>query len=187
MSPKRTILTWGLIAGAVSISMMLATMPFVDRIGFEHGMVIGYTALVLSALMIYPGVRSYRDNVAGGTITFARACLVGLGIVGVATVCYVATWELIYYQLAPDVGQKYMDYAIEEARKAGASAAELAEKSRELARFQEMYRNPLVNIAVTFLEPLPVALIVSLVTAGVLGRRKKGDPNGAEAAPGARG
>ena len=52
MSPKRTILTWGLIAGVVSISMMLATMPFADRIGFEYGMVIGYTALVLSALLV---------------------------------------------------------------------------------------------------------------------------------------
>ena len=80
MSMQRTILTWGLIAGVVSISMMLATMPFVDQIGFDYGMVIGYTALVLSALVIYPGVRSYRDHVAGGKMTFGRGFLVGLGI-----------------------------------------------------------------------------------------------------------
>lgn len=54
MSTKRTILTWGLIAGVVSISLMLATMPLGERIGFEHSMTIGYTALVLSALLIFP-------------------------------------------------------------------------------------------------------------------------------------
>jgi len=36
-----------------------------------------------------------------------RAFVVGLLITAVATVCYVATWELIYYQLAPDFGEKY--------------------------------------------------------------------------------
>jgi hypothetical protein len=36
-----------------------------------------------------------------------------------------------------------------------------------------MYKNPLVNIAFTFLEPLPVGLIFSLVTAGVLSRKRR--------------
>jgi uncharacterized protein (TIGR03382 family) len=38
-----------------------------------------------------------------------------------------------------------------------------------------MYNNPAVNIAVTFLEPLPVALVMALVSAGVLSRRRKAD------------
>ena len=167
---QKIVLTFGLIAGAILSAMLLLALPFQDELGFDNGAYVGYTTMVLAFVLVYFGVRSYRDNVAGGTITFSRACLVGLAIVGVATVCYVATWELIYYQLAPDVGQKYMDYAIEEARKAGASAAELADKSRELARFQEMYRNPLVNIALTFLEPLPVGVVLTLVTAGLLRR-----------------
>ena len=122
MSPKRTILTWGLIAGAVSISMMLATMPFVDRIGFEHGMVIGYTALVLSALMIYPGVRSYRDNVAGGRMTFGKGLLVGLGIALVAAVCYGVIWAIVYANFMPDFCDKYTAYTIEQVKSSGGSA-----------------------------------------------------------------
>ena len=35
-----------------------------------------------------------------------------------------------------------------------------------------MYKNPLVNIALTFLEPLPVGLVFTLVTAGLLSRGK---------------
>jgi hypothetical protein len=37
--------------------------------------------------------------------------------------------------------------------------------------FAEMYKNPLVNIAFTLLEPLPVALVFTLLTAGIVSRR----------------
>jgi hypothetical protein len=40
-----------------------------------------------------------------------------------------------------------------------------------MQEFGEMYKNPLVNIAFTLLEPLPVALVFTLVTAGVVSRR----------------
>ena len=42
-----------------------------------------------------------------------------------------------------------------------------------MAAFKEMYRNPLVNIALTFLEPLPVGIVFTLVTAGVLSRKRR--------------
>ena len=42
-----------------------------------------------------------------------------------------------------------------------------------MEKFTKMYNNPVFNSAITFLEPLPVALIVALVSAGVLSRRKK--------------
>jgi hypothetical protein len=170
---RKTVLTFGLIAGAILSVMMLLTLPFLDRIGFEKGEMIGYTTMVLAFLMVFFGVRAYRDNVAGGELGFGRALKVGLLITAVASVCYVATWQLIYYKLAPDFGEKYAAHQIETARQAGASAAELARKRDEMAEFQEMYRNPLVNIAVTFLEPLPVGLVLSLVTAGVLGQRRR--------------
>ena len=42
-----------------------------------------------------------------------------------------------------------------------------------LERYAVMYGNPLINAALTFLEPLPVALVVALVSAGVLSRKRK--------------
>ncbi len=171
MSPKRTILTWGLIAGAVSISMMLATMPFVDRIGFEHGMVIGYTALVLSALMIYPGVRSYRDNVAGGRMTFGKGLLVGLGIALVAAVCYGVIWAIVYANFMPDFCDKYTAYTIEQVKSSGGSAEKIAEAIAQAAQMKRLMDNPLTNAAMAFLEPFPIGILVSLVSAGILRRK----------------
>jgi len=170
---RKIVLTFGLIAGAILSAMMLITLPFMDRIGFDKGEIIGYTTMVLAFLMVFFGVKSYRDNVAGGSVTFGRALKVGLMIMAVASVCYVATWQLIYYRLAPDFGEKYAAHTVEKERRSGATDAQIAAKMKEAAEFQEMYKNPLANIAFTFLEPLPVGIALTLVTALVLSRRRR--------------
>lgn len=171
---KKTVLTFGLISGAILSAMMLVTIPFQDAIGFDRGAIIGYTTMVLAFLLIFFGVRSYRDNVAGGTVRFGRAFAVGALIAAVASVCYVATWEVIYFKLAPDFVAKYQAHMLDRARAKGESEAAIAVKKAELDKYAELYNNPAINAAVTFLEPLPVALIVALVSAGVLSRRRKG-------------
>jgi hypothetical protein len=129
--------------------------------------------MVLAFLMIYFGVRSYRDNVADGHITFGRAFQVGFLIMAVASVCYVATWQVVYYKFMPDFTDKYAAYEVAKAKQSGATDAQIAEKAKQMAEFKEMYRNPLVNVALTFLEPLPVGLVFTLVTAGVLSRKRR--------------
>ena len=48
---KKIVWTFGLISGAILSLLMVATMPFVDRIGFDKSMVVGYTTMVLSFLL----------------------------------------------------------------------------------------------------------------------------------------
>jgi hypothetical protein len=171
---KKTVLTFGLIAGAILSGMMLITLQFQDAIGFDKGEIVGYTTMVAAFLLIFFGVRSYRDNVAGGTVRFGRAFAVGALIGVVASVCYVATWELVYFKLAPDFGAKYQAHILDKARASGASEEALAKQKADLDRYVVLYNNPAINVGLTFLEPLPVALIVALASAGVLSRRKKG-------------
>jgi hypothetical protein len=66
---KKTVLTFGLISGAISAATMLATIPFADKIGFDNGAIVGYTLIVLSALVIFVGVRSSIGKMleAGGS------------------------------------------------------------------------------------------------------------------------
>jgi len=171
---RKVVLTFGLLAGAVLSVMMLITVPFHDQIGFDKGLIIGYTTMVLAFLMVFFGVKSYRDNVAGGSVTFGRAFKVGLLITAIACVCYVATWQVISRTFAKDYLEKYSAYALEKEKRAGATEAQLAERQKEMAEFAEMYKNPLVNIAFTLLEPLPVGLLFTLVTAVVVSRRRGG-------------
>ena len=170
---KKIVLTFGLIAGAILSAMMLVTLGFQDTIDFDRGEVIGYTSMVLAFLLIFFGVKSFRDNVAGGSVTFGRALGVGVLIAAVASVCYVITWQVIYYKLAPDFAAQYQAHVLEKARADGESEAELAKRKADMEKFMKLYENPVINVGITFLEPLPVALVMALVSAGVLSRRRK--------------
>lgn len=180
---KKTVWTFGLISGALASALMAATIPFQDEAGFNHSLVVGYATMVLSFLLIYFGVRSYRDNVGRGTIGFGRALAVGSLIGLIASMCYVATWEVMYFKFMPDFMTKYGAHELEKARAGGASEAALAQKKAELDKFEKMYQNPAINAAFTILEPLPVALVVALVSAGVLSRKKRREPEPGTALP----
>src|ERR1700680_4188603 len=99
---KKTVLTFGLISGALTSLMMVATVPFEDKIGFDKGEFLGYTILVLSFLLVFFGIRSYRDNVGNCQITFAKAFAVGISITLISCICYVVPWEILYYNFLPD-------------------------------------------------------------------------------------
>jgi hypothetical protein len=164
---KRTVLVFGLLSGAVASGMMLLTIPFMNRIGFDRAEVIGYTTLVAAFLLVFFGVRSYRDQV-GGALTFGRAFRVGILITIVACACYVATWQVIYHRIAPEFVDQYTTYAVEKARASGASAQEIDETKRKMDDFKRLYANPFVNVAITFVEPFPIGLVVTLITAAAL-------------------
>ena len=109
---RKIVLKFGLIAGAIMSAVMLISFQFHDQIGFgKEGYIVGYTSMVLAFLMVFFGVKSYRDNVAAGTVTFWRALTVGLMIAAIGSICYVATWELVGQRLAPDYFEKYAAYA----------------------------------------------------------------------------
>ena len=180
-SLTKIVLTFGLVSGAVMSAMMVLTLPLQERIGLEQGMIIGYTTMVAASLAIYFGVRRYRDEIAGGSVSFGRAFVVGVAIAAVAGACYTATWEVIYFnRLAPDFIGKHQAHQLETARARGATAAEIARMQTEFAEFAKQYENPLVNSAYTFLEPLPVGLLVALISAGVLRRRREPELDHAE-------
>ena len=169
---KRVVIVFGLISGAISSALMFLTLPLIGNgtINFKNGEVIGYTAIFLSFLLVFFGIRAYREN-SGGTITFGRAFGVGILITLISCVFYVVSWEIIYFKLMPDFAEKYAAHAIEEVRQKGASDAAIAAKKIEMDKMKAMLGNPAINAAMTFIEPFPVGLIVTLVSAGILRRR----------------
>ena len=171
---KRTVLVFGLISGVISSLLMFATMPLINRgtINIDNGEVIGYTAIFLSLLLVFFGIRSYRDNVGGGTISFGRAFAVGILITLISCGFYVATWEILYFKVMPDNIPKYIAAMAARMRAHGASDAAIAARVKQLEQMKPLYDNPLTNAAMSFIEPFPVGLVVTLVSAGILRRRR---------------
>ena len=170
---KKTVWTFGLIAGAILSAMMVLNHIFMDEIGFDRAEIIGYTTMVVAFLLVFFGIRSYRDNVAGGSVSFGRALAVGSLIVLVASVFYVATWEVIAFKFDPDFVARYQAHAIEEARASGGSPQAVQQQVEQIQRMSEMLQNPAINAAVAFIEPLPVGLVMVLISAGILSRRRR--------------
>jgi hypothetical protein len=179
---KKTVWTFGLIGGAVMAALMFATIPFVDRIGFDKGEIIGYTTMILAFMLVFFGIRSYRENVSEGRITFGRAFAVGILITLIACVCYVVAWEVLYYKFMPDFADKYAGYMIEKVRASGATQQAIDAQMQQMQSFKAMYDNPFINAAITFTEPFPVGLIVTLISAAIL-RKKKIAASGGEGQP----
>ena len=109
---KRVVLTFGLISGAVSAGLMLAFIPFIDKIGFDKGFILGYSAIVLSFLLVFFGIRSYRENVGGGQISFGKAFSIGILITLISCAFYAVTWQISFYLFFPDFFEKYSSYAV---------------------------------------------------------------------------
>ena len=169
---KKTVLTFGLIGGVIISLLMLATLPFAEQIGFEKAEFVGYTVMILSFLMVFFGIRSYRENVGDGTISFGRAFAVGCLITLVISVCYVLTWQVMYFKLMPNFVNDYAHYLVEKMRASGASQETINAKIEQMRQFKEMYDKPWINAAITLIEPLPVGLVISLISSLLL--RKKG-------------
>ncbi|HJP90679.1 MAG TPA: DUF4199 domain-containing protein [Pyrinomonadaceae bacterium] len=170
---KKTVLTFGLISGAILSAVIVATMPFHDKIGPDRGLIIGYTTMVLAFLLVFFGIRSYRENVGNGQISFGRALGVGLLIMIIACACYVITWEILYFNFMPDFADRYAAHAVEQVRASGKPPEEIAREIEKMKQFKTLYNNVFFNAALTLLEPLPVGLVMTLISAAILRKKKQ--------------
>jgi len=173
---QKTILRFGLISGIIASVFMLATVPFMSKLSHGNlGYVLGYTGMILSFLMVYFGIRSYRDNTAAGQITFGKGFAIGILITLISCAFYVITWEIVYFAFMPHFMDSYFAGLIHQAQSAGLDPATTAKKVAAIQQSQRFYQTPLGNMLYTFIEPFPIGLLATLVSAAVL--RKKSPTN----------
>jgi hypothetical protein len=170
---KKTVLTFGIISGVIISVLMDSSLLIANEIGPGHSMLLGYTIIVASFLLVYFGIRRYRDNTLGGQIGFGRAFACGILITLITTVFYVGSWEILYFKFMPHFMDSYWAAQIHHAKASGHDPAAIAAEVASLQHSQQLYQTPIVNMAYTFIEPLPAGLIITLISAAVL-RRKAG-------------
>lgn len=173
---KRTILIYGLTAGAVVSAFMATTMIITanDK-NFHAGtssMIVGYLGMLIAFTLIFVAIKSYRDKQNNGMISFGKAFGMGLLISVIASTLYVITWAIVYKNFLPDYMDRYSAAMIEQA-KTSLSGDALQSKIAEINKGKEMYATPLGFTLFTYAEILPVGILVSLIAALVL-KRKQG-------------
>ena len=177
---KKIVLTFGLISGVMISVLMGGSMLFANKFGSGHSMVsmaLGYTMMVASFLLIYFGIRSYRDNVLAGQISFGRAFSCGILIALITCVCYVAMWEILYFNFMPHVMDSYFAAQLHKVQSSGLDPATTTARVAAIQHSQQSYQNPFINMAYTFMEPFPVGIIITLVSAAILRRKAPAEPS----------
>jgi Protein of unknown function (DUF4199) len=174
---QKIVLRFGLASGAILlvISSVMLPLCMTGVIDFDHQEILGYTVMVLSFLLVFFGVRSYRDTVGGGAIGFGKAFQVGILITLITCAMYVLAWEIAYFNFFPNFLDQYSAHVLAKMHAAGASEAALRETTAQMADLAKHYKNPLYNSAITFMEVFPVGLIVTLVSAAILRRKPRQD------------
>ena len=172
---KKIVITFGLISGAIMAGLMLVTIPLGRNASYETLTILGYTTFVAAFLMVFFGIRSYRDNVAGGAITFGRGFKVGILITLISCAIYVISWEIISHRFFPTFFEDFTNHMVETMRAAGATQEALNQQIQENEKFREWYKNPLIRSAMTFMEAFPVGLLMTLVSSMILKRKTPKD------------
>jgi uncharacterized protein DUF4199 len=172
---KRIVLRYGLASGTVLMVLSAVMLPLCMQgvIDFDHSEVLGYSSMVLSFLLVFFGVKSYRDSVGAGAISFGRAFGIGILITLITCAMYVIAWEILYFNFFPDFLDQYSAHVLAKMRAAGESEAAIRETTAKMAEMAKHYKNLLFNVGITFMEVFPVGLIVTLVSAAILRRKPR--------------
>lgn len=179
---RKVGLTFGVIAGFLLSAFLLCGMILwqTEAIELSHSEYIGYSVMLVALTVIFIGIKSYRDKHLNGSIRFWKAVQLGLLISGVAVVMYAITWE-VYASTQPEAVDKFMaEYRqsqIDKMVAAGETQEAIDAEIKEMDWLFEIYENPIVRFGFTILEPMPPAILVTLLSAAIL-RRKDVAPEG---------
>ena len=166
---RRMIFVYGGIAGfIVFVSFLLSSALNADERSLRVAELLGYLVMIVALSMIFLGIKRYRDEVLGGVIKFGTAFKLGLGITLVASVIYVAGWEVNLLINDYDFVGEYTERLIEEKKAEGISEAELRAEVAKMEEMKAMYANPLYRLPWTFIEIFPVGLLITLLSSLLL-------------------
>lgn len=172
---KKTVLVSGLISGAILSLWMLGFVWYCyTHKDFEGSMLLGYTAMIIGLSLVFVGIKNYRDKFNGGIISFGKAFQVGILISLIASTMYVIAWMISYYLFLPDFMDRYAAHSLHNLQASGASKAQMDAGIAQITQMKEMYKSPIWVILFTYAEVLPVGIVVTLIAALIL-KKKRND------------
>jgi NADH:ubiquinone oxidoreductase subunit 6 (subunit J) len=127
--------------------------------------------MLIAFSLVYVGIRNYRDKYNGGVISFGKAFKIGIMIVLIASTIYVVAWLIDYFFFIPDFMEKFSAQELDELKASGASQIEIDKETIKMENMVKMYKNPFFNALMTYVEILPVGLVVTLISSLILKRK----------------
>ena len=174
---KKNVLVFGSLSGLViAVCMIISSTLCYYSPNYEGSMIVGYASMLLAFSFIFVGIRNYRDKYNNGVITFGKAFMTGFYIALISSTVYVLVWLVEYYVFMPDFMEKYVQHVLDQAKASGMSEAEYNKQLQEMSGYADMYKSPVGVILLTYMEVLPVGILVTLICALILKKKPKAVP-----------
>lgn len=166
VSPWKANLNWGLILGFVSV-IYTAILYFSDQMFNQK---LGYLSILLMVVLLFFGIKAYRDQYKGGFIKYGQAVGAGVIISLYASIISAIFTLLLYKLIDTDLVNKL--YAFSEQRMIDRGTPE--EQIDMAMNFTKIFLNPYIMAVMAIVNGVFVGLIISLIEAIFL--KKEGAP-----------
>jgi uncharacterized membrane protein len=158
LSPKSTIVTYGLILGGISVVFQL--MLFILEMHYQQPPAVGIVSIIIMAgILVYAFIQHKKQN--EGFISLSEALKIGLGISLISALIGVVYSLILTNVLDPDTIEKTIDFAFEKMR---AENPEMPQNTIDSARgIAEKMASPWIGSAIQIIGALFLGFIISLI------------------------
>ena len=162
---KNIIFKNGLLGGLI-VSIVMISMSFYmkENPNNEPNAIVGFISMLLAFVFVVLGMKQQRESI--GFVSFGKALAIGLSISLVIATIYVLVWLIIYYNFFPDFMDRYSEMVLKNTK-----TNDIVAKTAEMNQMKEWYKNPIMIILLTYMEILPIGIIVSLIGALILKKK----------------
>lgn len=171
----KKILFYGLISGFILTGFfLLSHLLFMKNFSaemWETGEIIGYSSMLIALTAIFFGVKSYRDRVLGGKITFGKAFALGAGISALSSIIFGIYVYFLYIAISPELSGKMIEVYREKIKTSGQTQEAVTKQLEEFEKEAPMWKNPFLQSFVMLITVFMIGLVISFITAIILKRK----------------
>ena len=166
---KKTVLKFGLYSGVLIVALFITTYAFMDSLSLQTMEILGYLSMFVALLVVFPGIRSYRDNEKNGFIGFGRALGLGM-LISLVPALMFGIFDAIYaHVINPGFYAEYMANMTK-----SMSPDQLAEYTKMMTDpSMQFWMSPFGTFLLMFITVCAIGFIVSLISSMILRRVPK--------------
>ena len=135
----------------------------------DVGEIIGSATIVIAMLLVYFGIKRYRDKELNGQISFGKAFGLGVYVAAIGSFLY-GIFEGVFYGVT-DSREIYWNFYTEKIRNSGQSPEVIQQQLQEMQEQFAMWDSGFMMGLFTFFTVFAIGLIIALASAVIL--RKK--------------
>lgn len=161
---------FGLGIGLMLVLTMIGpVMIWGTELNFTLAEIFGWTAIFFSMIFLFIGIKGYRDDDAGGSISFGRAFKVGALIALIASSIIGGFTGLLFASgQAEEFSEVAREHYVEQIQTSDMPQEQKDAELKDMAEMQGLFMNPAFQAMVAFFTYLPVGILFSLIFAWYL-------------------